>query len=121
MLFRSNGTMRLVCDKDRNGTIEVDATLDIEVECDEDGGIILKPGKWSNLSEDIKQSVGDAKTQAQIANLLKQRGPLSPSKIGDVLGISVNSVKQALLRGKNRKRGSRFAPVGNGTWKIQDD
>jgi hypothetical protein len=113
-----SGNIRLQCTKDRNGTIKPDATLDIDVTCEEDGSIELEVGKWNHISSDVKQGIDnskqDAKTQAKVWRLLYDKGPMSVPDIADEMGISTEAVRSALRRGGV----NRFRLVRRGIWRA---
>jgi hypothetical protein len=111
-----SGTITLTCDKDRNGTIETGAILEIEVECDKnDETIAFKIGKWSSISGDIKQAVSDAKTQAKIVSIIKDNGPMTAKEISDEIGLGYEATRSALRRGASN---NELVRNENKTWDI---
>jgi hypothetical protein len=101
-----SGVLRLECEKDRNGTIETDSTMDITVECEEDGSIRLKPGKWVGPSEDqVRQKVPAKKANKSaqwtlVNGVLESDGPSTVKHIAAKSGLSQSSVRGILNRGK---------------------
>ena len=99
-----SGFVRLRCEKDRNGTIETNSIMDIAVECEEDGSIKLKPGKWRGPNEDqVKQAMPHVKKSVswiKVDSVLDTDGPSTVNHIAAKAGISASSVRGILNRGK---------------------
>lgn len=104
-----DGSYILECIKDRSARI-IGTSMVLKLAAEEDGRFNYIPSGWIYMETGELQSVKPKTTQDLIWETLEQ--PMTPSQIAKETGVSSQSIKDALGRGKDK----RFNQMGDGKW-----